>query len=107
MIVLKETTESQTIPCIVYADGFTLTCEDTNTSVDIDATFTENSYYYQGDAVLDLVEGRYYRIDFTLSGETVLSDKVFCTNQSISTYSINNNVYVENTTSNEYTIFDE
>ena len=107
MIILKEQATSQTlkfIPREYAATKVTLTDEQTNTSVDISGTFTQDKYYLKADIIFDLKEGRFYFITVKNGSTEVYSDKVFCTNQTISDYSINDSEYTKHSTSNEFIV---
>jgi hypothetical protein len=107
MIVLKEQATPQTlkfIPRDYTATKVTLTDEQTNTSVDISGTFTQDKYYLKADLIFSLKVGRFYNIVVYNGSEEVYRDKVFCTNQTIDDYSINNNEYKEHSTTNDFIV---
>ena len=110
MIILEESASSQTFSFIPrsYTSGVTYTIKITNETTnkevyDSTATsFTEVDYYYEYSDVFTLKEDTYYTIEITASNEVIFRDKIFCTNQTISTYSINNNAYTVNSDDNEF-----
>jgi hypothetical protein len=112
MIILQESTSVQTvsfIPRDTDIDTIIVHDEETNTSqtysIDNNDIYA-SSYYYNYDMVFDLKENRFYTITF-LNGDVVkYKDKIFCTNQDIATFSVNNNVYVSNTTTNEFIVYE-
>jgi len=107
MIVLQEIATAQTlkfIPRSYVADRVIVKDEQTNTSVEILATFTQDSYYLKADITFSLKEGRFYFITVKNGSTEVYSDKVFCTNQNVSDYSINNNEYKQHSTSNDFIV---
>jgi len=77
-----------------------------NTSVTIDITPTIDRYYLSVSEVLTLVEGRFYTIKVLNGLDVVYKDKIFCTNQTVSSYSINDNEYVQHSTNNDFVIID-
>jgi hypothetical protein len=46
--------------------------------------------------VLALEEGHFYTMTIKQDSELIYRDKVFCTNQTIGTYSVNKDEYVQN-----------
>ena len=114
MIILQNTSSSQTINFIpreyetsgsnIY--NISIINETTNKSVyDVDTnSFTALDYYYQYSAVFTLVEDTFYTLTIKKSGNVIYKDKIFCTNQTVSTYSVNNNEYEEQETTNEFIV---
>jgi hypothetical protein len=65
------------------------------------------SYYYQIEAIFNLTENRFYMIELKdVSGNRLLLEKAFCTNQPLATFSVNNGQYVSHTTTNEFIIYE-
>jgi|TARA_R110000851_G_scaffold146576_1_gene286255 hypothetical protein len=111
MIILTTSATSQElkfIPREYAATGFELTDQDTNTPVTYTGlTFTKDRYYLKGNVVFSplLIEGRFYTIKiFNGATNVVYRDMIFCTDQAISTYSINDGVYTKHETTNEYVV---
>ena len=97
MIILLESVLSQTfkfIPRSLEADSMVIEDDAENTSVTIDITPTIDRYYLSVSEVLTLVEGRFYTIKVLNGLDVVYKDKIFCTNQTVSSYSINDNDFV-------------
>jgi hypothetical protein len=65
-----------------------------------------SSYFYNYDMVLNLIENRFYTITFLKGAEVKYKDKIFCTNQDRATFSVNKDVYVSNTTTNEFIVYE-
>lgn len=109
-MVLKETTGLQSIYITPKSNAVTsidLLCQETNVTVNYPVTevFTK-SYYIRFDLVVALVEGRSYTLKAkTASGEVVFYGFVYCTNQTISDYTINKDEYVQRNTTNEYIVY--
>jgi len=112
MIVLQKSTGNQTFSFIPrsYTDGTTYTIKLTNETTNKEAyndtttSFTEEDYYYQHTDVFTLVEDTYYALEITAGSDLIYRDKVFCTNQTISSYSINNGAYTEHSQDNEFIV---
>ena len=110
MIILTTSATSQElkfIPREYAATGFELTDQDTNTPVTYTGvTFTTDRYYLKGDVTFNpvLIEGRFYTLEALNGTSVVYRDMIFCTDQAISTYSINDGVYTKHETTNEYVV---
>ena len=124
MIILQSTTSSQTINFIpreyessvsnIY--NITIVNESENTEVyNVDTnSFTAVDYYYQYSAaftrVVDLatvssfVEDTFYISTIKKSGSEIYKGKIFCTNQTISDYSVNYNQYTPEESTNEFIV---
>ena len=110
MIILNTNTTAQQlkfIPREYSADGIIITDQDTNTPVTYPSlTFTKNKYYLEGNVTFSpaLKEGTFYTLSVLNGTSVVYKDNIFCTDQSIGTYSINKDVYTEHATTNEYVV---
>ena len=110
MIILTTSATSQElkfIPREYAATGFELTDQDTNTPVTYTGlTFTKDRYYLKGNVAFSpvLIEGRFYTLKVLNAANVVYRDMIFCTDQAISTYSINDGVYTKHETTNEYVV---
>ena len=111
MIILTTSTNAQEfkfIPRQYVADSIVLTDEQENTSRLIEGyTFTKDGYYLKADIYFSLVEDRFYTFKVLNGTKTVYKGRIFCTNQTVSDYSINKNVYTEHQSSNEYIFYNE
>ena len=111
MIILTTSLSPQElkfIPRDYAADSIVLTDEQANTSIFIDGyTFTKDGYYLKADIYFNLVEDRFYTFKVLNDSKTVYKGRIFCTNQTVSDYSINKNVYTENESTNEYIVYNE
>ena len=110
MIILTTSVNAQElkfIPREYVASSIVITDQDTNTPVTYAGlTFVTDRYYLKGDVIFSpkLIEGRFYTLK-VLNGTTVVyRDMIFCTDQTISTYSINDGVYTKHETTNEYVV---
>lgn len=109
MIILKETTRPQGfnfIPRTMQATDIVLRNETTSVEVVIPATFEINDYYLSTINVLNLKENTFYNLTILNNGKIVYKDKVFCTNQVIKDFTVNENQYIENNTTNEFIIYE-
>ena len=110
MIILNTNTTAQQlkfIPREYSADGIIITDQDTNTPVTYPSlTFTKNKYYLESNVTFSpaLKEGTFYTLSVLNGTSVVYKDNIFCTDQAISTYSINKDVYTEHATTNEYVV---
>lgn len=110
MIILQETNSNQSftfIPRSETYDTLTITDESENTTTTVSIiSHTTNSYYHTITANFDLKENRFYILK-VLNGSTIVYyDKVFCTNQSLVSFSVNNNTYTSHSTSNDFIIYE-
>jgi hypothetical protein len=110
MIILTTSVNAQElkfIPREYVASSIVITDQDTNTPVTYTGlTFVTDRYYLKGNVTFSpkLIEGRFYTLK-VLNGTTVVyRDMIFCTDQTISTYSINDGVYTKHETTNEYVV---
>lgn len=107
MVVLKTVTTPQAfniIPKIEEFDELLVKDKMENTSVIIPFTYDIKEYYTEITASFELFEGRDYVFYFKLNGEVSHMEKVFCTDQT--DYSINNGVYEERQTPNEFIVYE-
>lgn len=109
MIVLQETVSSQEvrfIPRSYAADTIILTNESTGISTTYNVTSSIDGYYLLVDDVFTLKESNFYRMVVKNGSTEVYRDRVFCTNQNISDFSVNNAEYDEYNSNNDYIIYE-
>ena len=122
------------IPRFYSADTLILRNETTNISVTFNPTFVVDGYYLKCDLVLDLKENTFYNLtilstalpftadngiktvdnniltadmtSFSSENSLIYRDKIFCTNQNKDNYTVNENQYVANVTTNEFKIYE-
>ena len=112
MIILEESNSSQTIKFIPreYTSGTTYTIiikdelKNTEAFNDTTTSFTLVDYYYSYSNTFSLKEDSTYTLEIKDGSNVVYRDKIYCTNQTVSTYSINNNVYTERSSDNEFIV---
>lgn len=109
MIILKESGSDQTfkiVPRELNADTMTLVNETTGESTDYAVTPTTVDYYLEITKTVTLKEGNFYQLTVKNGSDVVYKDKVFCTNQTIADYSVNNNEYTNYTSDNDYITYE-
>ena len=100
MIHLTTSASAQTLKVIPrsYASSVSMILRDdsTNTSTTYSSisTSTDKNYLVVSQALSPvLVEGRFYDLTIKEGSNVIYKDKVFCTDQTISSYSVNNGEY--------------
>ena len=110
MVILTTSTSAQIfkfIPRSKTYDGLYVTDESTNTTATISITSSaSNDYYETITASYTLVEGRFYTLEVRNGSDIVFKGKIFCTDQTVSTYSVNYNNYTQHTTTNDFIIYE-
>ena len=110
MIVLQESASAQNLDFIPrsFTSGntynVTIVNEQTNTEVynqDVD-TITENLYYNRLNAIFDVKQDNFYMVTVKSGIDVIFKDKVFCTNQAITDFTVNDSQYTEQDTTNEF-----
>lgn len=109
MVILKESSSVQRFTFIPTrldsANYLVIRNESTNEEITKSVNVKKQSYYSYFDLVWDfLEEGHFYNITLQYYGvvgckldyHLAHRDKIFCTNQTVETYSINNTEYVAN-----------
>ena len=112
MTILQSTTDSQTLNFIPreYTSGTTyiILIKDETTNKEVfsstTTTFTALDYYFQYSSVFTLVENTMYMLEIKDGTNVVFKDKIFCTNQNVTTYSVNDNEYIKNTIANDFIV---
>lgn len=97
MIILLESTNEQSIsfiPRTMDATSLLIRNESTNEEAILMPDFYKNDYYITCNAVFDLKENHFYQLSVFNNDDVVYLDKIFCTNQTASTYTINKDTYV-------------
>jgi hypothetical protein len=110
MIVLQETASEQTfsfIPRTEVYDSMFLRDDQNNTEVEVTITSSvQGDYYHTISAVFDLKQGRFYDLVLKDGIEIVYKDRIFCTNQSVVTYSVNDGQYTSHTSNNDFIVYE-
>jgi hypothetical protein len=110
MIVLQEIGTAQTfsfIPRTETYNGLFLRDDQNNTEVEITIdSFVVGDYFHTITATFDLKQGRFYDLVLKDGTEIVYKDKVFCTNQPVVTYSVNDGQYTSHTSNNDFIVYE-
>jgi tagatose-1,6-bisphosphate aldolase non-catalytic subunit AgaZ/GatZ len=69
-------------------------------------THTEGDYYDTLEAEFSLVENHFYILVIKDGTTIIYRDKIFCTDQNLVTFSVNNGQYVSNSTTNEFIVYE-
>jgi len=84
-----------------------ITDEQTNVTANVTiSSSTIGDYINTITATFALVEGHFYNLVIKNGSTTLFKDKVFCTAQTLSTYTVNNGQYVSNTTTNDFIVYE-
>ena len=110
MIILQDIATSQTfsfIPRSQTYDSLFITDEQTNTEVEVTIdSSTQGDYYDTISAIFDLSENNFYNLVIKNGTTVVHKDRIFCTNQAVATYSVNNGEFTSRASNNEYIIYE-
>ena len=110
MIVLQETNDTQTFSFIPRSDSYDgLFLTDDQTNVEEEVAIDDNTigdYINTITATFDLKEGHFYNLVLKDGADVVYKDKVFCTNQPIVSFSVNNGQYTSNSTTNDFIVYE-
>lgn len=110
MIVLTPSTSPQTFSCIPRDNTFNvmeITDEQTNVTTTITiSSRTVGDYIYTITANYALIEGHTYTLVLKYGTNIIYKDRIFCTAQPLVTFSVNNNQYVSNTTTNDFIVYE-
>jgi hypothetical protein len=84
-----------------------ITDEQTNVTTTVTITSsTQGAYVNTITATFALVDNHTYTLLLSNGSTICHKDKVFCTNQSIATFSVNNGQYTSNTTTNTFIVYE-
>lgn len=110
MNVLTTTTDPQPlviVPRSTTFDELIFTDDSTNDSVTITIASVVNKDYYQIlNVECNLIENRFYNVELFNNGDLIYRGKVFCTDQPIVSFSVNNGKYVSNSTTNQFIVYE-
>lgn len=98
MIILRETEDVQTIRLIPKLEGvidlLTLRNETTNETIEYNVTAYEDRFFILIEDIFDLKQNNFYELKAFSNGELVHNDRIFCTNQDVDDFSVNNGEYI-------------
>lgn len=110
MIVLTPSTSPQTFNFIPRDNTFNvmeLTDDQTNITVGVAITSsTVGDYINTITATFGLIEGHFYNLVLRVGTNIIYKDRIFCTAQNLVTFSVNNNQYVSNSTTNDFIVYE-
>jgi len=110
MIILQESASEQTftfIPRSQVYDSMYITDENTNTTTTVTmASSTQGDYVDTISATFDIKQNHFYKLELKNGTDIVHKDRIFCTNQPVATYSINNGEFVSQASNNEFIIYE-
>lgn len=110
MIILTTDTTPQIFRFIPRSSSFDtveITDDQTNETVSITSyTYTQGEYYDQIEAKFNLVENHFYNLLIKDGDIVIYRDRIFCTDQDLVTFSVNNGQYVSNSTTNEFIVYE-
>lgn len=113
MTILTQTISSQLVNFIPRSDEyniFVLYDEQTNESVDITPIdIYVGEYYHTIEAQFETLKENHFYIFKIFNNDIsnlVYSDRIFCTNQNLVTFSVNNGQYTSTTTNNDFIIYE-
>lgn len=109
MKILTTSTSAQTLKIIPreYKSNIDVILRDnsTNESTTYSVATSNIGDYMTFDLTLSLVENRFYDMTCKFGSDVIYKDKIFCTDQVIASYTVNENQYTtENTYDNDYII---
>ena len=110
MIVLTPSTSPQTFNFIPRDNTFNvmeLTDDQTNITVAVTITSsTVGDYINTITATFGLIEGHFYNLVLRVGTNIIYKDRILCTAQNLVTFSVNNNQYVSNSTTNDFIVYE-
>lgn len=110
MIILQDIATEQTfsfIPRSQTYDSMYVTDDQTNTEVEITIdSNTSGDYYDTISAVFDLEQNHFYNLVIKNGTDIVHKDRIFCTNQAVATYSVNDGKFTSRPSNNEFIIYE-
>jgi hypothetical protein len=84
-----------------------ITDDQTNTPVTISiGSQTQGNYVNTLTATFALKEGHFYDLVLYKNTDIVYKDRIFCTDQNIVSFSVNNGEYTSNTTLNTFIVYE-
>jgi hypothetical protein len=110
MIILQESNSAQAfsfVPRSTTYNTLTLTDEQTGVTSTVTITATATASYHQRiQATFNIKQNHFYTLEVKNNSDVVFKDKVFCTNQSIDTFSVNTSQYTSNSSNNDFIIYE-
>ena len=117
MIILRDVNTQQTIKVIpreyttttTYAVNITSDSENKNVyTANFTDQFTLDRYWYQFASTFpNLLQDNFYTLRITSPSQEVFRGRIFCTNQTISEYSVNSGEYTTTSSTNEFVFYED
>ena len=110
IILTTENVNQQKIFFIPRSNVFNsvkITDEQTNVTTIINSySFSSKDYWSTLESIFNLKENHFYTIEIKNENTIVFRDKIFCTDQSTSSFSVNNAQYTSNSTQNTFIVYE-
>jgi len=110
VILTTENVNTQRMYFIPRSATFTnvyITDEQTNVTTSLTGyEVSDFGYYVQLRGVFNLKENHFYTIEIKNNSTIIFRDKIFCTDQSTSSFSVNNAQYTSNNTTNTFIVYE-
>ena len=108
MVILQQSASEQSIrfiPRTSTYDGLFITDDQTNTEVQVTiASSVQGDYFDTINATFSILENHFYNLEIRNGNTVVYKDKIFCTNQAVNSYSVNEGKYTSIPSNNEFII---
>ena len=108
MVILQQSATEQSIrfiPRTSTYDGLFITDDQTNTEVQVTiASSVQGDYFDTINATFSILENHFYNLEIRNGNTVVYKDKIFCTNQAVDSYSVNEGKYTSIPSNNEFII---
>ena len=109
MVILSTSLLAQQIKVIPRGSFSVLeiTDEQTNVKTVIDLiSVIYGDYFTTISALFELVENHNYTFELKEGDSIMFKGKIFCTNQDLVSFSVNNDKYISNSTTNEFIVYE-
>lgn len=84
-----------------------ITDEQTNVTTAINLISVISGHYYTTiSALFELIENHNYTFQLKQGTSVMFKGKIFCTDQNLVTFSVNNDKYISNTTTNDFIVYE-
>ena len=108
MVILQQIGTEQSIrfiPRTASYDGLFITDDQTNKEVQVTiASSVQGDYFDTINATFTILQNHFYNLEIRNGSTVVYKDRIFCTNQAVDSYSINEGKYTNIPSTNEFII---
>lgn len=95
------------IPRSAVFTSVKITDEQTNITTDLTGyTYATGDYVNRLTSYFTLKENHFYTIEFKNNSTVIYRDKIFCTDQNVTTFSVNKDEYTSNSTQNTFIVYE-